>query len=193
MVGLENELVDSYVRGDLSESEKQEFEQGYLTSAASRKNLQFAKVLPPIQPKRNGKIGVTGLPRIAERSSPPLPAISWPARVAFAALAVIAVVSISWMAVVNQRLHHEIDQIRGQQAGLQREETELRQKLAELSAQLLGADRKRTYGHPDPMSLLWLWPRPGQEYRGRKSCCFSRDPAGNSLSALHGAQRLSQL
>jgi len=51
MVALENELVDSYVRGDLSESEKQEFEQGYLTSAQAEKNLQFARCLPPIQPK----------------------------------------------------------------------------------------------------------------------------------------------
>jgi hypothetical protein len=45
MVGLENELIDSYVRGELSEPDRRQFEQGYLTSTARRKNLQFAEVL----------------------------------------------------------------------------------------------------------------------------------------------------
>jgi len=97
------------------------------------------------------------------------------------------------MAVVNQRLHHEIDQIRGQQAGLQREETELRQKLAELSAQLLGRGQEENVRPPGPDVIALALPGPGQEYRRAERAVVSPATSAGTASALHGAQRLSQL
>jgi len=136
MVGLENELIDSYVRGELSDSERQQFEHGYLTAPASRENLRFAKAFAGCPSKVNGKIAVSGLRSVTERNSPPVPATrAWPVRVTFAAMLLVAIVSVSWMVVANRRLHHEIDQMRAQQARLPREESGLPQQSAELSAQ----------------------------------------------------------
>jgi hypothetical protein len=135
MVGLENELIDSYVNGELPEPQRQQFEQAYLTSTAGRQNLQFARVFADYPSKASGKNAIANLRSVTERESPPA-AISWSTRVVFAALALAAIICVSWVTILNRRLHHEIDQMRVQQAGIQQAETELRQQLAVLSTQL---------------------------------------------------------
>jgi len=42
---LENELMDAFVRDELSAPERQKFERGYLISPARRANVEFAKAL----------------------------------------------------------------------------------------------------------------------------------------------------
>ena len=135
MIGLENDLLESYARGDLTGAEREQFERGYLNSAAGRKNLRFAKAFAGHLSQAEVRAPSVAPNRAPERS--PFPRVSaWPTPAAFAAVALIILFSISWMAVVNSRLHHQIDQMRAQQAGLQVQETELRQQLAVLSAQL---------------------------------------------------------
>ena len=45
MSSLENDLIDSFVRGELSERERRQFETGYITCQARRENVEFARQL----------------------------------------------------------------------------------------------------------------------------------------------------
>src|SRR6476620_7406940 len=42
---VENDLIDEYVRGELSAADQQRFESRFLASAERRKRVQFAKAL----------------------------------------------------------------------------------------------------------------------------------------------------
>jgi len=133
---LENDLIDSFVRGELSEAERQQFEKGYLVSPARRANVEFSRVLAEhlsvLEPEK-----VT-----SERESVPgiLSFQSWPglkrSRLAWAAAALIAITTLSWTIVVNQRLHHEIDSMRAQQTEFQNRVQDLRQQIAGLDSRL---------------------------------------------------------
>lgn len=135
---LENDLIDSFVRGELSEAERQQFEKGYLVSPARRANVEFSRALAEhlstLEPEK-----IT-----SERESVPgiLSFQSWlgprrrRSRLVWAAAALIAITTLSWTIVVNRRLNHEIDSMRAQQTEFQNRVQDLRQQIASLDSRL---------------------------------------------------------
>jgi len=129
---LENDLIDSFVRGELSEAERQQFEKGYLISPARRANVQFSRVLA-------GHLST--LPpgeAVAESRNPPalFSLQVWMGRLAWATIAVVVTAGISWMMLANRRLRHELDLMRARQAQFQQQEQDLRLQIAALDAQV---------------------------------------------------------
>src|SRR5579859_7720445 len=126
---LENDLIDSFVRGELPEDERQQFEKGYLISPARRANVQFSRVLA-------GQLSTVVQPERAVAESRALPALfsvqTWLGRLAWATIAVAVTAGVSWMMVANRRLYREIDLMRAQQADFQQREQDLRSQIAKL-------------------------------------------------------------
>src|SRR6266849_4815259 len=99
MVEVQNDLVDSYVRGELSETERRQFENGYLGSSPKRKHVRFARALTNSS-KPESTIATNWLARIAA-----LPLIfrpaghskdSWLRPLTASVVAAIAVVLLFW-------------------------------------------------------------------------------------------------
>lgn len=143
MSALENDLIDSFVRGELPEAERRQFEKGYLVTPARRANVQFSRALA-------GHLSAT----TPASTQPALFSLqTWPERITWAAIAVVLFVGVSWMMVANRRLHREIDSMRAQQAEFRRQEKQLRLQIAKLDAQMQqsGADQQVA---PEIISLV---------------------------------------
>src|SRR5258708_23121001 len=126
MSGLEDDLIDSYVRDELSTGERQEFEKGYLTSPARRANVEFARALA----------GHLSGPAVSAATHPqPAPATKSAAssflfqtpivRVAMGALAVAMLAATIWLIAANRQLRRDIDSLQAQQAESWQREPEL--------------------------------------------------------------------
>jgi len=130
MTELENDLLLSYVRGELSADERQEFDAGYLTSPARRRKLEFMRGL-------ERHLSGDAAPASAEEQRPArLPLRSWPLNAAAGVVALIAVALICWLAILNYRLKSELRQAQSQEAELRHAQQELEAKLATLTLRL---------------------------------------------------------
>src|SRR5215471_8299970 len=85
MVELESDLLHSYIRGELSPAERQEFEAGYLISPARRKNLEFTRMLEERSRGTGDSVFTAPQELSVQRSGyGPSAGASWAARAAFA-------------------------------------------------------------------------------------------------------------
>ncbi len=131
LTAIQNDLIDAYVRGELEEGERQQFEAEYFRSPQRRQRVEFARALnqvltaarraAPAQPGSlwNRILAAFSLPRTAPR-------------LAFSIAAILLVASISWLTLQNQRLRAGLRQALAAQAELRREQDTLRQHIAEL-------------------------------------------------------------
>src|SRR5438105_4815093 len=114
MTSVENEMIDSFVRGELEKKEAQGFQQGYLTSQGRQSNVEFAKALAGHLSSPAKTAPVPSEP-LAGKVPPAFFKVR-PARAAFAAIGITSLMVIAWLAVANFRLHRDLDQLRTQQA-----------------------------------------------------------------------------
>jgi len=98
----ENDLIDSYVRGELSDFDRQEFERQYLGSPQRRARVQFANALTEIS-QESGQVASVqkssfwqSLTFLFSQSSPKL-------RWGLAAGAVAMVLAIGWLKTTSDR------------------------------------------------------------------------------------------
>jgi hypothetical protein len=129
LLAAENDLLDAYVRGELTEAERQQFEMEYLKSPERRDRVDFASALSQVPALEEEAL-------VAHRSSlwkkmwagfsirqgMPL----W----ALATAAVVIVASGSWLLVQNRGLQVGLQQALAGQAALRRQEDALRQQIA---------------------------------------------------------------
>jgi len=155
MTALENDLLDSFVRGELPESEWQQFEKGYLISPARRSNLQFSRALSRhVSTQRPTESAAK-----REMAFPFFSVRNWPARLAWGAMVLMTIIAFSWITIVNRQLHRNIDSMRAQQAEFQRQQKELRQQIASRDAQVreTGAgENQRAVANPAILSLVLI-------------------------------------
>jgi anti-sigma factor RsiW len=155
-VDLESDLLHSYVRGELSQADRQEFEAGYLISPASRRKLEFTQAL------EHRLFGTGGAPVASESRT--LPARR-PTRIDFAvqssrvrvvsgAFAVAAIIIISWLVITNHRLNSALNQMRAEQAELQHTQQELEAKILALTSRLQESVVSAHGQHPLPHPQL---------------------------------------
>src|SRR5258708_7314132 len=134
MSGLENDLIDSYVRDELSAGERQEFEKGYLTSPARRANVQFARALAGHLSDAAGSAATQPQPFPDTKSAASSFFSQTPiVRIAMGALTVALLAATTGLMVANRQLHREIDSLQAHQAESLQKEQALRRQIADLN------------------------------------------------------------
>ena len=130
LLAAENDLIDAYVRGELTEAERQQFEMEYLTSPGRRDRLDFASVLSQVSAlgeealtPRRGSLWKKMWVALSIRQGIP----QW----VLATAVVVIVASGSCLLVLNKKLRDGLQQAQAGQAELRREENALRQQIAE--------------------------------------------------------------
>ena len=119
---VENDLIDEYVRGELSAADRQRFESRFLASAERRKRVEFAKALRTAfseskAPEKNVFATATGW-SWRESLYAFLNGLNPAARLAFAAAAILVVAGAALLFVETLRLRRQVTQLQAEkQAG----------------------------------------------------------------------------
>ena len=142
VTAVENDLIDEYVRHELSLTERQQFERQFLASAERRKRVEFAKALARV-------------PRVSERA-----VVSWreslyafisglnpAARFAVAAAMLLLVAGGAWLLTETLRLRSQLTQLQAQnqarQNELQQQVDAEQRRSEELNARLAQEKQQR--------------------------------------------------
>lgn len=175
MSGLENDLIDSYVRDELSAGERQEFEEGYLTSPARRANVEFARALAGHLSDLAGSTATQPRPFPSTKSSASPFLFQTPImRVAMGALAVAMLAATTWLIAANRQLRRDIDSLQAQQAESWQREQELRRQIADLNTQPRETTVPTPHDLPEPDIIsLVLTPGMGRSSGAPKALVLS--------------------
>jgi hypothetical protein len=140
ITAVENDLIDEYVRGELSGTERQRFETRFLASAERRKRVEFAKALRTVisEPVRSEKQDAR---RWSWRESlyAFFSGLNPAARLALVAAAILFIAVAAWLFVETQRLRRQVNQLQAEnQSGqnLQQALEAERKRNTELNARL---------------------------------------------------------
>jgi hypothetical protein len=137
LVDTENELVDSYVRGEITGPERQEFEACYLTLPERRERVANARALLACAQTAKQKETAAGGPTLPlqPHSAVHVRTISeMRLRLAVAAMLLVAFSAVVWMAIENQRLRRDLESARNEFVRVMNHERELAQELEGLKA-----------------------------------------------------------
>jgi hypothetical protein len=132
LVGVENDLIDSYARGTLSASERRQFEQHYANRPERRARIDFAKALA--QAALQEVESVAAHKTSSWRSLQPYfqasrPQLQW----ALVGTAVLLVGVL--LGMQNYRLHRELQEAQANASQLRQQQDTLREQIEELAAQ----------------------------------------------------------
>src|SRR5262249_54694918 len=134
----EDDLVDAYVRNELSGTDTEKFQSSYLSSARRRQKVVFAEALNIFQPKAPAPVVEEPRMEVAETPVSPEPrpenrvsrSWSWWPRLAFAGTVLVLLLAITYMLRQNQGLRNEVNAARSQQDSLRQRQEQLEQELA---------------------------------------------------------------
>ena len=185
ITAVENDLIDEYVRGELSADARQRFESRFLASAERRKRVEFAKALRTV---------VSELPA-GKKVVQPTTTWSWreslyafinglnpAARLAFVAAGILVVVGAAWLFFETLRLRSQVTQLQAEKQSGQNLQQALdaeRKRNEELNARL---DREKQQREQTDESLRQLTETP-------KSTTPAPPPVIASLTLLPGLSR----
>jgi hypothetical protein len=125
---VEADLMDAYVRGQLTAPERRRFEEKFLASPERRKKVEFARALAQV----SGENRVSAGEALHQRRS-------WRdwfdfrlrmAGPALAAAAVLLIGIVSWQAAQTWKLRGRVGQLEADRVNLQQQEQELKSSLA---------------------------------------------------------------
>jgi len=131
---IENDLIDAYVCGELSEKQRQQFEQNFLDTPEKHEQLEVARLL--MNPAVRQRVATTAIQSRQERRS------WWQSLAAFLgsrhlamrlakAAAGIAMAAVAVLLVVqNQRLRTQVSQLQSGQTELHQQIVQLQQRIA---------------------------------------------------------------
>jgi len=126
--GIENDLVDSYVRSELTGETLRQFKSSYMTSARRREKVEFAEGL------RRFQLAETTANKPSRTSVPFWGAVSPPwiaLKLAMSAAALMIIVVAGYLLVENARLRREINDVRVQQGSIEQRRLQLERELNE--------------------------------------------------------------
>ncbi|HKG23458.1 MAG TPA: hypothetical protein VKC34_16280 [Blastocatellia bacterium] len=140
ILAAESDLIDEYVRGELSDSARRQFESRFFASAERRRKVEFARALVSVAPQ----FAVIEENIRPARSPAPL---SWPnalavflrglnpaAKFSLAAAALLVVIGGPWLVAESLRLRAELSGLRAEQQSRERQQQALQQQIADEQA-----------------------------------------------------------
>jgi len=142
--GVEADLIDAWVRGDLAPSQRPAFESQFLTSPARRRKVEFARALARVAAELEPS-SVAAKVRLAGWQAFIVSIAGWNrgSRLAAALAGVCCVSAAVWLAVEYAGMRSRIEQVEAQRRDLQSREEALGRELsaerrhaANLAAQL---------------------------------------------------------
>ena len=149
ITSVENDLIDEYVRNELSADERKRFEKQFLASVERRKRVEFARALA----------GVMAEDAAPKKVVAPKPAWSWrdslyafisglnpTAKIAFAAATLLLVIGAAALFTETLRLRRQLTQLQAENQSQQNLQQALeieRRRNEELNAQLNQEKRQR--------------------------------------------------
>jgi hypothetical protein len=124
----EADLIDAYVRGELSQSDRRRFELRFLSSAERRRKVEFARALATITAESAHQES-----RAAGRRFFMSAFWGWNpvAQFAAAAAAVIAIAGGAWLVSENAAIRSRVATLEAERRGFEAREQSLRQQLSE--------------------------------------------------------------
>jgi hypothetical protein len=124
----EADLIDAYVRGELSQSDRRSFELRFLTSPERRRKVEFAKALATIASESQAEE-----PRVARRSFFASAFGEWNRVLQFASAGAVllCVVGGAWLVSENAAIRSRVAALEGERRGFEQREQSLRQQLSE--------------------------------------------------------------
>lgn len=148
VTAVENDLIDEYVRRELPESQRRQFELRFLASESRRKRVEFARAMVHVM----DEIRVTGRETRTAAAAP----VSWreslaaffhglsPAgRIALATATLLLLIGGAWLIAETLKLRSQLSQLQAQQQSQQNDRQTLerqvdmeRRRSEELAAQL---------------------------------------------------------
>ena len=157
VTAVENDLIDEYVRHELSEADRQRFEERFLASASRRKRVEFAKALSLVAVSEQPVAEKTAV----TRTTPAAP--SWyeslvafirglapAAQFAFAAAILLLLIGGGWLVVETMRVRGELTRMQAQNQSQQNDRQTLQQQAEierkrneELAARLIQEQQQR--------------------------------------------------
>ena len=144
----ENDLIDDYVRGALSDPERRQFEGRFLASTERQQKVEFARALAQLVPATESETPPVTVP-LRESLLAFLRGLNPALQFSMAAAALLLVFAGAWMFTVTRGLRTEIARLQAEQQQRQWREETLRQQAAgelarnaELAAQL---ERERAH------------------------------------------------
>lgn len=130
ITAVENDLIDEYVRHELSDADRRKFESRFLASAERRKRVEFAKAL--------ARVEKTAVSQWSWRESlyAFLSGLNPAARFAFAAAMLILLVGGAWLLTTTLRLRSQLTQLQAENQSRQNQIEAERRRNEELNARL---------------------------------------------------------
>ena len=129
-VAAENDLIDSYVRGGLSEADRQLFERQYANSPKQQRRVDFARSLHEIVGQTNEAPNDTDVIRWWSRWKLMASPYGWPRMAVVAGSFVVIAAGGVWLLTQNLRLRSELHQAEKIRAELQQNRDTLGRQLA---------------------------------------------------------------
>jgi hypothetical protein len=122
LTAVGHDLIDSYVRGELTGDTLDRFKSHFLTSTVMRDQIRFAEALLAYQQRPTVGRGIASNQRRMTT-----PAVRW----GLAAAAALLLAASGYLIVENTRLRHQISQSQSIRASLEARERELQRQLEE--------------------------------------------------------------
>ena len=119
---VENDLVDAYVRGELSENKRAQFESHYLASPKRREKMAFAQTFL----KHSDKLSIAQQKETVITGFVPSRAFQWGA----IAAALVMFVLGGYFMLANIQLQRQLAQMKAEHTALKQREQQLQQDLA---------------------------------------------------------------
>jgi hypothetical protein len=132
---VENDLVDAYVRGELSGKDLEQFRSSYLSSPRRHKKVDFAQGLLALEQRtatqRTEASERQGAKRAALDEIPVRLVLSRYGflRAAFAGAGFVLLLVVIYLSIANLRLHEQISEMRQQQEAINQRNRELEQQI----------------------------------------------------------------
>jgi hypothetical protein len=150
---VEADLIDAYVRGELSPAQRQQFEHRFLESEERRTKVEFARALTHVAPSMRAAVAVAPAPAMRGSWSGFWTALWGPnhaRRVAFAAALAVLAAALSWQTISTIRLRGRVTELETAQRNQQNREEALKRTADDerARAENLAAQLQRDAAQP---------------------------------------------
>lgn len=125
----ENDLIDDYVRGALSDAQRRQFESRFLASAERQKKVEFARALARVVPATEAATQPEAVPWW-EPLTTFLRGLNPALQFSMAAAALLFVFGAAWLFTVTRGLRTQVAQLQAERQTRQQQEETLRQQAA---------------------------------------------------------------